>query len=145
MGAQNKIVACIDPGVNPGLAIYLNGLLIDAYYVTDVEAFTVPIKADVVVLEHLYIDRHSRQPPNDIVKAQLWGAFLAGKFQPKILETVLPSEWKGQVPKDVHNKWIISKLSADEVDVIKTCTTKKSKLHNVIDAAGIGLWYLKRR
>ena len=141
---KERVTVAVDPGVCPGLAIYLGKKLVGARYVEDVEKFTPNMKADVVVMEHLYINKHSQQPPNDIVKAQLWGAYLAGKFGAGILETVFPSEWKGQVPKDIHNKWILGQLSPEEVEIIKSCTKKKSKLHNVIDAAGIGLWYTRR-
>lgn len=54
----------------------------------------------------------------------------------KFLET-LPREWKGQVPKVVHNQRVLNALSHVEREKIV-------HNHNVIDAVGIGLWFCGR-
>ena len=54
----------------------------------------------------------------------------------------LPREWKGQVPKDIHNKRVEAKLSVEELATIESTATVR---HNVVDAVGLGLWFLGRR
>lgn len=54
---------------------------------------------------------------------------------------VAPSRWKGQIPKEIHHPRIVSQL--DEFER-KTLPTKKTELKHVLDAVGIGLWYLGR-
>lgn len=63
------------------------------------------------------------------------------------VETYLPKQWKGQLPKDVCAKRIRAVLTPSELEVIAACEKiicargggGKSVLHNVIDAVGIGL------
>lgn len=47
--------------------------------------------------------------------------------------------WKGQVPKDVMCRRILTKLSVSERALLGLTPD-----HNVVDAVGIGLWDLKR-
>lgn len=52
-----------------------------------------------------------------------------------------PSEWKGQVPKDITLKRIKAKLFSEE---LKTIDLAGAKSHNIFDAIGIGLFHLGR-
>lgn len=52
--------------------------------------------------------------------------------------SVLPKQWKGQVPKDVHNSRVMARLSQAEQLVIEW--PADSLKHNVIDAVGLALW-----
>jgi hypothetical protein len=54
----------------------------------------------------------------------------------------VPKEWKGQTPKAIHNKRVMAKLGTEETRAIEK--TPPALLHNVIDAIGIGLFYLRR-
>ena len=56
----------------------------------------------------------------------------------------LPQEWKGQVPKDVHNARVLKRLSPEEFKIVETCGVPESLLHNVIDSVGIALFHLGR-
>lgn len=54
---------------------------------------------------------------------------------------VTPREWKGQVPKEIMNRRVLSKLN----DIEKTRIQKVgAKDHNTLDAIGIGLHMLGR-
>jgi len=87
-------------------------------------------------------------PPNDLVDL----AFLAGRYcglaegwaQPcgAQIFTVLPAEWKGQLPKEVSHRRILMQLSFEERKVVEECERNVSKgvLHNALDAIGIGLY-----
>lgn len=140
---KTGLIVCIDPGVSCGLAIFSDGRLIDAYYVKDPMDFDIPIKADLVCLEHLYSDKSSPVPTRSIIDAQLWGAYLAGRFQGPI-RLIAPSTWKGSRDKAVHNKWIMKQLTPDEARIVAGSTKNKTEIHNVIDAAGIGIWHHQR-
>ena len=54
---------------------------------------------------------------------------------------VFPSDWKGQVPKQVMNERVLMALSVDEVQAIEH---RGSKDHNTLDAIGIGLHHFGR-
>lgn len=145
METQTKegLIVCIDPGVSCGLAIFSDGGLIDAYYVKDPMTFDIPIKANLICLEHLYADKSSAVPTRSIIDAQLWGAYLAGRFQGPV-RLIPPSTWKGSRDKAKHNAWIMKQLEPHEVEIVAQSTTRKGELHNVIDAVGIGIWHHQR-
>ncbi len=56
--------------------------------------------------------------------------------------TYTPRAWKGQVPKDIMNQRVLGRLIENEISSLPAYP--KSKMHNVLDAIGIGLKHLKR-
>lgn len=54
----------------------------------------------------------------------------------------LPRKWKGQVPKDTHNRRVMSKLSAHELPALEPVAA--SLQNNMIDAIGLGLFHFGR-
>jgi len=56
--------------------------------------------------------------------------------------TYTPRAWKGQVPKEIMNDRVRNRLIDGELE--KLPEYSKSKMHNVLDAIGIGLKHLKR-
>lgn len=75
--------------------------------------------------------------PNDLVRVSLIaGAVLGMAPRRKI---VYPSEWKGQLDKKVVEKRVRHMLSPAELSLIP-----EHARHDVWEAVGIGLWYLKR-
>ena len=61
-----------------------------------------------------------------------------------LVEFVYPHRWKGSVDKPIMIERILSRLTYKERDLIDKCGVKRSKIHNVIDGVGIGLWSLGR-
>ena len=53
-----------------------------------------------------------------------------------------PQSWKGQVPKEIMNNRVLGRLLETELSCLPEYS--KSKMHNVLDAIGIGLKHLKR-
>lgn len=53
-----------------------------------------------------------------------------------------PYQWKGTVPKDIHNKRVLTRLSEAEHALLDDIPA--GLVHNTIDAIGIGLVFLKR-
>lgn len=98
----------------------------------------------VIELPQVYRGSLQKGDPNDLVAlGAVVGSILAlcETDRPRVLYK--PREWKGQVPKDIMVKRIISKLSDDE-KARAVLPRAKSLSHNVWDAVGIGLFYLKR-
>jgi hypothetical protein len=79
---------------------------------------------------------------NDLLDLAAVVGYLESEFRDS--ERVYPAQWKGQVPKKIMTARILNKLSPVEQLAVFECGAVKSKLHNVIDAVGIGLWHLGR-
>lgn len=96
----------------------------------------------VVELPQVYVAVRTKGDPNDLVQLGAVVGALCLAFQEATQHVFLPAEWKGQVPKEIVHARVASRLSAAEQGRI-TCR-RKSLLHNVLDAVGIGLKDLGR-
>lgn len=56
-----------------------------------------------------------------------------------------PAEWKGNVPKDIHNARVLRQLSHSERAVIDSAKIPRSLLPNIYDACGVGLHHLRTK
>lgn len=84
--------------------------------------------------------------PNDLILlARVVGATeLYFRYLADAIVTVLPKEWKGNIPKDVCARRIRKKLSPNEIRRIEL-PSNAGLDHNVWDAVGIGLWAYSNR
>ena len=57
---------------------------------------------------------------------------------------VAPEDWKGQVPKIVHQARIIDKLEPGEVRIVRPWMESDRNWKDICDAVGIGLWFVGR-
>jgi hypothetical protein len=80
--------------------------------------------------------------PDDLIQLVGVEGAIAGMLAPVKAVGFTPRQWKGQVPKEIHNKRILAALSPEEKEAIEECPA--SLLHNVIDSIGVGLFYLGR-
>ncbi len=81
--------------------------------------------------------------PNDIVRlSAVVGAILASVEAPSTVW--LPEEWKGQVPKPIHNERALARLSPEELARVPVRVRAKDIDHNVIDGIAIGLHFAGR-
>ncbi len=137
-----KTLLAIDPGVNVlGVALFVNGELWDC------GLFPVdsPLRhADTIVIElpQIYRATRSKAPPEDILQL----AFTVGKLAERFGQSVVlvrPREWKGTIPKEKHHPRILDKLS--DAERARIPKLSKSLLHNVIDAIGLGQYFLKKK
>ncbi len=80
--------------------------------------------------------RRSKATPQDLMDLNV----IAGAMG---TEWVTPSEWKGHVPKDIHQPRILKALDARERALV-LFVNPPSLRHNAIDAIGIGLFALGR-
>ena len=133
-------ITAIDPGNHmQAWALFLNKKMIDCVYTEDVRAIRYGRR---IVVELPQVYSQGKGDPNDLIQV----AFAAGRCvgKGKFFETVLPGQWKGQVPKKIHNRRVLAKLTPEEHVVLDAAEVRPSLRHNIIDAIGIGLWRVKR-
>ena len=75
---------------------------------------------------------------NDLIVTAIRLGRLIEASRPVRLTLVTPGQWKGQVPKDIHNRRVLAKLTPAEA------TLASNLDHNGIDALGLLLWALER-
>lgn len=103
---------------------------------------------DLVVIEwpRVYATRiragQSSGDPNDLLALAGVDAAVAALVGARSA-SYCPSDWKGNVPKDVMGARILGRLSAAEQSLVMT-VTPAGKRHNAIDAVGVGLFHLGR-
>lgn len=135
------MLLAIDPGRDTGWAIYEKGTLEGCglglppmrYY-----------RQVVIERPQVYGSGTARVDPNDLITLAIRVGRHVERFESKAIHVslVLPREWKGQVPKPIHHKRILAKLTVAERSVVMQGYVPASKLHNMLDAIGIGLWWL---
>lgn len=100
----------------------------------------------VIEVPQVYQQRSWKGDPNDLIDVAVIAGVVAAAAsafgEPQLIR---PHAWKGNRPKAVDIEYTLSLLSDDERVIVEGCGALKSKLHNVIDAVGIGLWKLERR
>lgn len=168
------MIVTIDPGLHhTGVAIWDHHLgryflkrahlvtvhcdnLAETAYLQAREAFIgdYPFEAVIVELPQVYTRDKSKGDPNDLIAvAAVAGAIMDHYIRYSTSETdkqlVLPFAWKGNVPKETKSKQnpIKNRCVADLVpqEMGNVVLPKAVKIqHNVWDAVGLGLWYLKK-
>jgi hypothetical protein len=165
-------LAAVDPGIRGcGVAVFEGGVLaLCQYVVNPMEAGGGADAAATMAREVYYaIDRfrpralvvewprvyatairlgRSKSDPNDLLALAGVDAAIAALCADHIsglgsVTSYAPSEWKGQVPKEVMLGRIRSKLTRMEDDLVDA-VKPASKRHNAIDAVGIGLHHIGR-
>jgi hypothetical protein len=156
------VIITVDPNVRGcGVSGFLKGILQWAVYVKNPLAGTRQYAVDVSMAEALKAAVSDRSPfmpdlviierprvypgmpqtdLNDLIDVACVGAACATYFSK--VQTVFPSEWKGQVPKKTMLARIASKLTEAETLVVQK--TNKSDTEDILDSVGIGLWNFGR-
>lgn len=55
-----------------------------------------------------------------------------------------PSEWKGNVPKEIHNRRTLGKLTPNERSIVENMCSTLAKVDDVLDAVGLFLFAVGR-
>jgi hypothetical protein len=128
----------VDPGASTGWAAF-SGDRLAAWGLGDP-----PVEsAGRIAIELPQVYPRQQVPPNDLIAL----AFLAGRYAGRArgaVSTVLPHQWKGNMPKDVCAARVRARLSPEERAVVDACDVPDKQRHNVLDAIGIGLFALGR-
>lgn len=135
------ILAAIDPGANTGAAFFGNGVLYAAELHTKPVAHLYLVNQLVIEIPKFSDQTKGKDPQDLITLAVNAGQWIQVLRAPDV-RRVFPSQWKGNVPKAIHNERVLAKLTPAELAVIPKLPA--TKLHNVIDAIGLGLFALGR-
>lgn len=139
---KGSLLAC-DPGENCGGACFIGGVLVWAGLLSFADPTHIAIRAERMIVEIPQVYPGPRaEDPNDLIGV----AIIAGQWIRSVsapdTRRVFPRQWKGGVDKKIHNGRVLAKLSAAELQEVPKMAA--SKLHNVIDAIGLGLFDLGR-
>lgn len=145
------MMVAIDPGKHAsGWAAFVGGELVLCGYTGSAKTLVAALypiyrEPSLAVIEapRVYDRKRWKGDPNDLIDISIAGGILVGALRPKEIRIIRPQDWKGQTPKHIQADRTLAKLTEAERSQLEGVTTK-SKLHNVIDAVGIGLWELKR-
>jgi len=159
-------VASVDPGVKGcGVAIFIASYtseyellyskyvegedanqtaLLTASYITKTLGLQNTMNSLELVLEMPQIYAHKRRKQNDdndLLQLAYVNGLISGAMclKPVLIQ---PRCWKGTVAKDVMTRRIETWLSPTEWQ--RVGEKRKTKRHNVIDAIGLGIYYLRQ-
>ncbi len=135
-------LVAIDPGRSAGVAYYQAGKL------TRVSAISSPRLLERDRCRVLVLERPRQYPkspvrPESNITLAVTAGLLAGRLDYTELVQVHPQEWKGQRPKETDHRYTKKVLEPDELRVALSVGGKKAE--DVLDAVGLGLWYIGRR
>lgn len=100
---------------------------------------------DCVALESMTVRGDgSPVPPQDLIDVQTVGCLVARSFSSDV-RLLTPMDWKGTIRKSVHHPRIRAALDETERG-IAGCACDRAGAHakEVMDAIGLGLFFLKR-
>lgn len=139
------IVLAIDPGKRYlGAAATLDGVIRWCGYVSPIETIRTVAEAlrpSVLVIEkpqQYYNSKAARRDITDLTLAT--GEIKAYVSAPKVVAWE-PREWKGQVPKDIHQARIFALMTESERALLPRL---KGQRGHVLDACGLALRYAGR-
>ena len=142
MATGSELIASIDPGVDYyAWAEWRDGRLIGAGLAQ--MGGSSPTMAQTAIIEkpQVYAETKSKGVrSSDIVNLSIAVGRLVERFQS--VELVLPGQWKGQLPKKIHHERILAQLTSGERGLLDGM--KQKELVHVLDAVGLGLYYLNR-
>lgn len=163
MAAENLVVG-IDPGLRGcGVAILINRTVVAAKYVKNecreergpkawvsmasavssfVDAHLAHNKGPLaLVQEVMKVYPKQKGDAADLLELNGVNGAIAALVPANTYQAYFARDWKGQVPKEIHNSRIEAKLQTAEAAVIDSI---QSLRHNVLDAIGIGFYYVGR-
>jgi hypothetical protein len=151
-------LAAIDPGrAGMGWAIFKDRALVETGILENTSPREVVkvlglvlarwAPADAVVeVPQVYRQRMQKGDPNDLITVAIMAGLAVAVLAPFTeAQLVRPHAWKGNRPKAVDNQQTLRLLNDMELRMVAASGASKSKLHNVLDAVGLGLWKLGRR
>jgi hypothetical protein len=147
---KGSLVA-IDPGENTGGAYFVDGVLVWSGLLSLLDGAHTAMRADRLAIEVMYIhqnDLRGQSAPvvakrmNDLLSVNIHAGQWIRSINAAHTRRLFPHQWKGGLDKATHQPRILDALTPDERATIPKLAA--SKLHNVIDAIGIGLFALER-
>lgn len=99
------------------------------------------VHAVAVEIPQVYQTKYQKGDQDDIVQLAATVGAIVSRIPAKHKIGFFPRQWKGQVPKGIHNNRILSRLSQEEFERIEC--PRVALRHNVIDAVGLGVYTLQ--
>lgn len=141
---------CFDPGETTGVAWFVDHELSRAWATKFEELIKSPPRgfdgqqADVVIEQPQWRPR-DRVDINDLIKLALKTGELRHYYRSHAhVVLVVPTTWKGSVPKGIHNERVLRALTPAELARVPRRPRARTPDHNAVDAIGLGLWKLGR-
>lgn len=140
-------LVCVDPGKHAiAVSVWRERSLVDARLITGSRlVFSLEVlryDPDQLVVEcpmvYPYGTKGAGEDPNDLIEVALSAGACLGSCEKVVC--VYPRQWKGTVPKDLHNRRVESQAPANAKTFLES--VQASLRHNVWDAIGLGLWAL---
>lgn len=94
---------------------------------------------DLLVVERPQVYPDDREKANNLITLAMTAGRFLERYRAKRVLTPHPREWKGSVPKPIHNRRTIAKLTQRESGMLPGAPD-----HNMLDAIGLLLWAIKR-
>ena len=144
MGPEpHELVLSVDPGKDQGWALHdSSGRLL----VCGLGEYSgVAVETIVVECPQIYSSGTSRADPNDLIRLAVRVGIAIERSRASKAYLVSPRTWAGQVPKAVRHARLKADLALEGdlgVVIEGTRTIAAGKVHNVLDAVGIGRWFL---
>lgn len=137
-----EALIAIDPGKTTGWALFMGGKLCVAAPSVQSASIAGPFEV-IIELPRIY-PGGGKGDPNDIVDLAVLVGKFAERYKSGTVHLVTPRQWKGNVPKKIHQPRILKKLSPEELAVMPKRPRAKDYDHNMVDAVGLGLFHLGR-
>src|SRR5678809_187857 len=135
------MLLAIDPGVSTGWALFKGR---DLFMCAQGDPpFIFAVTSLIIERPQVYPKTSTKQANDLITLAIQVGGYLA-RFQGVDSMVVLPHQWKGSIPKDIHHPRIWAKLDAAEQAIVDHAWKGRSKkgVTDIMDAVGLGLYAL---
>lgn len=136
-------------GVDPGKHFCGWGIVdehgVDSFGYTRPEYTPIDVHAVVVEIPQIYTHRGSKGDPNDLIPLALAAGEVLGffrRFLPTVrTATVLPAQWKGQVPKEVMQRRLLETVPEPKRENLQLALNQytKEQRHNVLDGIMLAL------
>lgn len=142
----------IDPGENTGGAYFVDGALVWCDLLSLINGTHRAVTADHLAIEVMYIRPDDLKGEsaavvakrmNDLLSVNLCAGQWIQSVNAQHTRRLKPHEWKGGLSKERHHPRVLDALAPAERALIPRLA--EYKLHNVLDAIGIGLFALGRQ
>jgi len=137
----------VDPGRDLGWALFDSSHQFEEGGVRDLPDREAIGRA-IIERPQVYRASKSKGDPNDLITLAIGVGQVKERLESRgvTVELVLPTTWKGQIPKEIHHRRIVELLTEKEGLRLNACLSRHSAgiRHNLLDAVGLGLWFLRR-
>jgi hypothetical protein len=158
---MDGVLVAIDPGLRGcGVAVFVAGVLLTAFYVDGIEkrargpkvwrklamqvlAALPAMRIHVLLIEipQTYADHKSRA--DDLHQLTGVAGAIASAVASDEVWGVFPRTWTGRIAKTERHSELLATMSPEELAKI-IAPQFKTYTHNIFDAVGIGRWYLQK-